>query len=242
MKFIFIVTGFNCENYILKCYESLRSQTVEWEAIFISDGSTDKTDLLMNGINDRRISKQSFRENKGAAFRRYFAIKDLCKEEEDVICLLGMDDELFPNALEKVKEQYDKGKWMTYGNWIDSEGYKLPDFFNLEFPLVVHLERSYRSEVYRSTALNTFKKFLFSELKEEDFKVGGEWITATTESNIMFSCLEMCGQKRIGVIKDIIYIYNRRGSMSTVNYRGRNYQDFIYLNISSRGKKRLYEK
>ena len=75
--------------------------------------------------------------------------------------------------------------------------------------------------MYRSTAPNTFKKFLFDEIPDEDFKVFGKWIDNATETELMFSCLEMCGKDRIGVITEPIYLYNRtRGG----NTKHRNYK------------------
>jgi Predicted glycosyltransferases len=240
MRFFVLVTGYNCENYIDNCYMSLLKQTYNnFYSVFISDGSTDLTASKLKSINDSRFTTEATQVNYGAAYIRYNAIRKYCKDKEDVVCLLGMDDELKPNALEIVKTQYDHGKWMTYGNWIDNNGYSLPDKFKLDFPDHVHKKRSYRHEIYRSTAMNTFKRFLFDRMNEDDFKVNGSWIKATTESNIMFSCMEMSGKNRIGVVRDKIYLYNRRGSMSTVSYRGREYQDFIYNNIINRPKKEL---
>jgi len=240
MRFFVLVTGYNCDGYVDKCYSSLIKQTYSnFYSVFVSDGSTDSTDSKIKQIKDTRFYSYSTKENYGAAHVRYNAIKQYCTDPNDIICLLGMDDELMPNALEVVKKEYEQGRWMTYGNWIDNTGYSLPDRFRLDFPEQVHKSRSYRKEIYRSTALNTFKRFLFDNLNEEDFKVNGEWIKATTESNIMFSCMEMSGRNRIGVVRDKIYLYNRRGSMSTVSYRGREYQDFIYNNIINRPKKEL---
>ena len=234
MNFFILVTGYNCASLVKPCYDSIINQQGNHtaKAVFISDGSTDGTDkevLKLEGCY--KIIGQN---NKGAAYRRFMAIKELSHDEEDVIILLGMDDELRPGALDQLKKEYDKGKLMTYGNWKTDKNLKFPPsmlYFNDE----THLKRDYRKEKYRSTAPNTFKRKLFDKLTEEDFKVNGEWIKATTESPLMFACLEMCGKERIGVIEDYIYFYRQRKDNARKRL-GDNYQDTTYKEIISRPK------
>jgi hypothetical protein len=196
--------------------------------------------LMEKKCFDERFSYELHNDNQGAAKRRWDAIKKYATDSEDIILLLGMDDYLMHNALAEIKEHYDAGMWMTYGNWQDQFGQRLSDDF-LDFDEQTHESRDYRKVYYRSTAPNTFKRFLFDQLTPADFQVNGEWIRATTESNLMLSCLEMCGKEKIGVIKKPIYIYNKRGRYSTKNVRGATYQKSIYQNVINRPKKELYE-
>jgi len=242
-NFLIIVTGYNCEKYVEKCYESLRAQTLgNFVAYFIDDGSTDETNVLIRAIgyvhSDSRFTCCTGRENNGAASRRYAAIGEFGKPN-DIIVLLGMDDQLLPDALETIAKEYDNGKWMTYGNWIDQHGKGLPETFELDFPDAIHEARDYRKVKYRSTAPNTFYKFLFDKIPAEDFKVDGQWIKATTESPLMFACLEMCGKERIGVIKKPIYLYNIGRPDNARRRFGSEYQDHIYQTVISRPKKNL---
>jgi len=237
-NFLIIVTGYNCEKYVQKCYESLLAQTYgNWEAIFIDDGSTDGTFNDVTKIVDG-TELVRFAENKGAAQRRFGFIDSRAKKD-DIIVLLGMDDQLLPDALETIAKQYDDGKWMTYGNWIDQHGKGLPETFELDFPDAIHETRDYRKVKYRSTAPNTFYKFLFDKIPADDFKVDGQWIKATTESPLMFACLEMCGKERIGVIKKPIYLYNIGRPDNARRRFGSEYQDHIYQTVISRPKKDL---
>lgn len=220
MRFEVICTGWNCLRYVSKCVKSVESQTYDnWHLHLISDGSTDGTGEALKRYESEKITVHVHKENQGAALRRLEVIRPL--DSESVCLLLGMDDELLPNCLERVKQEYDGGKWMTYGNWKDQHGDGLLDSFDLNFNDITHRGRDYRKVMYRSTAPNTFKKFLFDEIPDEDFKVFGKWIDNATETELMFSCLEMCGEDRIGVIGDHIYLYNRVRVGSTKN---RNYQ------------------
>jgi len=233
--FQIIATGYNCAEFVQKCYQSVLKQTEEWNLHLISDGSTDHTETELNKIRDERVSINIYKENKGAAFRRYQAIKPL--NENNIIVLLDLDDELLPDALSEVKAQYKLGKWMTYGNWKDQWGEinKVPLYFDKK----THLERNYREVAYRSTACKTFYKFLFDNIPEEDFQLRGEWLQSATESELMFSVLEMCGREKIGIIEKPIYLYNRLLPNGSQKRLGQEYKNNIYNEICKRPKKEL---
>ena len=181
MKFIILVTGWNCKQYILPCFRSLISQGHQnWEAVFLSDGATDGSGEEINRVvTDSRCKIHIYDDNVGAAKRRYDALQQYGKKT-DIVLLLGMDDELLPGCLEIILKEYQKGKWMTYGNWKSQSGKMLPKGF-LDFDKNTHLTRDYRKVKYRSTAPNTFFKFLFDKIPAIDFQLDGKWIDSTTE-------------------------------------------------------------
>lgn len=245
VDFLIVASGYNCRNYVHKCFESLTQQTFKnFKAILISDGSLDRTgdELKRLSGRDGRIITEAYPQNHGAAKRRFDAIKRHAKSPETVVVFLGLDDHLLPNALETIAKKYEEGVWMTYGNWKNQNGNGLPADFQLEFDEQTHIDRSYRKVKYRSTAPNTFKKFLFDMIPEEDFKINGRWINTTTESEVMFSCLEMCGKQRIGLIKDFIYIYNENLPGGSLKRLGAAYKRQIYNIVIQRNKKPLYTK
>lgn len=231
MNFLLIVTGYNCGSNVKLCYESLCMQPEKWKAIFIDDASTDHTASEMFKINDKRIVKEHFTCNAGAAYRRFNAIKNYGSDE--IVVLIGMDDCLLPNCLERIEQEYKSGKWMTYGNWKRPDGWMLPDSFEFGFSDETHKNKSYRKEVFRATAPNTFLCSLFENFTEDDFIVDGEWIKATTESPLMFGLLELCGKDRIGIIKEPIYLYKKGFNNARARF-GREYQSHIYNTIISR--------
>lgn len=241
VKFLIIASGFNCKGYARNCIKSVLKQTHQnFTAVFISDGSTDGTlgPEDIHGLKDSRGIVEIYKSNVGAAKRRYDAIKKYSESEEDVIVLLGLDDELTQNALERIAREYAAGKWMSYGNWKNQFGRVFPEKY-LDFMLETHSVRNYRKVKYRSTAPNTFKRFLFDQIPEEDFKLNGKWIDSTTESELMFSCLEMCGRKKIGIIKEPIYIYNENLPGGTLKRLGVEYKYNIYKAIIERPKRKL---
>jgi glycosyltransferase involved in cell wall biosynthesis len=238
-RFVIISSGYKCHEYVKECFNSVINQNYDnYKLIMIDDGSNDETSNELSKLKHKNVFTESYRENEGAAFRRFNAIKKYADDKYDIILLLGLDDSLLPDCLSTINEKYNQGVWMTYGNWTDWKK-KLLDIKFLEFDEITHSNRDYRKVTYRSTAPNTFRRFLFDELDESDFKIGDEWFKATTESNLMFCCLEMCGKERIGIITKPIYFYNRRKEMSTKMRIGPKTQNLIYNNIINRTKKRL---
>lgn len=242
--FFIIATGWNCEKYVKRCIDSVRAQTYEnYTAVFMDDGSTDGTneaieDNVQKGTENKTFSATAI-DNMGAACRRFEVLKLYnLHQPNSVVLLLGLDDYLLPNALERIKQEYDNGAWMTYGNWRGTDGYELPEGF-LHYHDGAHRTRDYRAFKYRATAPNTFKAHLFDHFTEDDFKFEGEWIKATTESNLMLSLLEMCGKDRIGVIEDVIYIYENNRKDKAAWRFGREYQDRIYKHVKRLPKRDL---
>ncbi len=235
VEFFIISTGYNCHKSVKKCIESVNNQTyTNYEAMFISDGSTDNTGAYIQKYCQPHFF-EVHHENMGAAYRR-FNVMDFISPDA-VVVLLGLDDELKPDALERVAKEYENGKLMTYGNWISQKGFVFPAS-RLYFHEDVHKDRTYRLAPYRSTALNTFRRDLFDHFTEEDFKHNGEWIKATTESNLMLSLMEMLGEERIGVIEDVIYLYNSRRDNARRRL-GNEYQAEIFKDVINKPKREL---
>ncbi len=241
MRFLIIVTGFNCKRFVAPCIQSIKAQTYSnYRIITVDDGSTDGTTPELLKWSRYCYDQVFYTENLGAAHGRHNAIHKYAADD-DIVLLLGMDDELKRDALETIAEQYHNGKWMTYGNWINQNGDGLPYDFPLYFDDETHASRDYRKVKYRSTAPNTFYAKLFKKIPEVDFKLNGMWLDTTTESETMFSCLEMCGKDRIGVIEKPIYIYNMNLPSGTQRRLGQQYKNDVYAQIISRPKKLPYE-
>lgn len=241
--YYFIATGFNCLELAKKCidsFEKLDFNRDKFRLVIGSDGSTDGTsEYILSEQRNRKIIYSVWvnKINKGATYTRHQIIKELKLKDEDIIILIGLDDEILPNALKEIDKQYQKGKWMTYGNWIDQYGKGLPKTFDLHFDEITHRNRDYRKVIYRSTGLNTFKYFLYKEIPETDLQIDGKWIETTTESEVMFSCLEMSGKYHIGIIYEPIAIYNRNLPNGTLKRLGKNYKYRILDIIKKRPKK-----
>ena len=98
-----IIPCYNMEKRMEKCISSIKDQSYEnFEAIFVDDGSTDKTKEIIeeNIKNDPRM-KYFYKENGGVASSRNYGIE---KAEGTFICFIDSDDYVEKDYL---KELYD---------------------------------------------------------------------------------------------------------------------------------------
>ncbi len=98
-KISIIIPVYNAEKYIKRCIKSIKSQTYEnYEAIFIDDGSTDKSlEIIQENINNKMIVITQ--KNKGVSTARNIGIY---KATGDYITFIDSDDEYMPNYLEEM--------------------------------------------------------------------------------------------------------------------------------------------
>lgn len=227
-----IVTGWNCSGRVRTCYTSLASQTYRnFKAIFISDAPTDKSSYECLDLPKKDWLKVQVNiKNWGAAHNRYYAIKR--HKPKDVVMFMGMDDYIKSNCLQKIADEYKKGAWMTYGNWENQKG-KI-NSMALDFEQNTHVKNDYRKVTYRSTAPNTFKRFLFDKIPRDDFKLDDKWIRSCTEAEVMYSCLEMCPAERIRIIREPIYVYNQFLYNGTIRTQGSGYKREVLAKICAR--------
>lgn len=101
---------YNCSEYIIRCYDSLNSQTyTNWEWIVVDDGSTDNTLTILRGIDDNRIKIVHYEQNRGRGYARNAGIE---ASSGDVIVMWDMDDMYLPERLALIYksiviEKYD---------------------------------------------------------------------------------------------------------------------------------------
>lgn len=97
-----IIPFFNAEKNIEACIKSIYKQELEeWEAVFIDDGSTDSSNVIVDAYaqNDARI-KLLHQNNQGPGAARNYGIN---VAEGEYICFLDADDMLNePKALKKM--------------------------------------------------------------------------------------------------------------------------------------------
>jgi len=107
MKPIFsiVIPLFNKEKEIQQTLESVLKQTFhDFEVIIINDGSTDKSEQIVNSFTDERILLIST-DNKGVSQARNFGIN---YANGEIIAFIDADDYWFPNHLEKLFELHQK--------------------------------------------------------------------------------------------------------------------------------------
>lgn len=104
MKFSIIVILYNQANYIKETIESILKQTYQnFEIIISDDCSTDNTLDIIKNIKDPRLKYVKTQYNMGINAN----INNACKYVSgDLVVILGGDDKLRPNHLEKMHEVF----------------------------------------------------------------------------------------------------------------------------------------
>ena len=103
MKLSVIIPVFNGEKYIRRAYDSVKSQNLEayaYEIIFVDNNSTDNSAILIDELIQIDCKVKSVNQPKqGEANARNKGIE---KAQGDYIHQLDVDDELYPEALNKM--------------------------------------------------------------------------------------------------------------------------------------------
>ena len=221
MKYSIIVTGYNCEKYADECLESVLNQSyANWECLVWNDASTDDTANVLRKYEGTKIKLFNQTENEGALKGRYELIREA---SGDVVCFLGLDDKLTPNALEILNGYYTDEVKMTWGSWMTEKGEpnKAKNYTN-----DVWGRKSFRRAAWRATALNTFRRDLILQVPKEVLLMDGKWIDNCTDLAYSFPCLEMVERNEVRVVKEYIYVY-RRHSNTTLNRLGKAHKSRI---------------
>jgi len=214
MKLGVFVCGYNCALYVQAAMDSIKEQTVkDFVAVCVDDCSTDLTAMILNGTKDERFTILRNDTRRGGTMTRLRACQELAGMGVDVMVMLDMDDQLLPGALERIAVEYDKGAWMTYGNWIDEKGCICP-----HRPMS---EEAY-SLMWGATAnwimthAMTFSSRLWAKIPNANWfhADGSPFGSGQSDANLMLSLAALAGPSRIHGIPEPIYRYTRFGSAS----------------------------
>lgn len=103
----FIIATYNAESTIENTISSILNQEqadIEFEIIVVNDGSTDKTDDIMQKYKENKKVKYFIKENTGVADTRNYGIY---KATGEYIIFVDSDDYINKNLLKDI-EQYTK--------------------------------------------------------------------------------------------------------------------------------------
>jgi glycosyltransferase involved in cell wall biosynthesis len=110
-----LMPAYNCGKYITHSIKSILNQTFkEFEFIIIDDGSTDNTEEIVKGFNDKRIIYHKTK-NKGTSAALNYGLK-LCKY--DWVARIDADDLNVPTRLEtQIKFLIDNPEYNVVSSW-----------------------------------------------------------------------------------------------------------------------------
>jgi teichuronic acid biosynthesis glycosyltransferase TuaG len=110
-----IMPSWNTGRFIAESIQSVLNQTYQdWELLIVDDCSTDNTDEIVAGFNDKRIRYFKNEKNSGAAITRNRAIREARGEW---IAFLDSDDLWSPEKLAKqLNFMNEHGYVFSYGS------------------------------------------------------------------------------------------------------------------------------
>jgi glycosyltransferase involved in cell wall biosynthesis len=216
-----VVTGWNCEEFVDECLDSIGEaiQAVEGEVLLtvVDDGSTDKTREKINAhplSNRMKILRNG--ENRGSAYSRHLAI--LQEEDmESIVVLVDMDDCVTADSLARIHAYYseDSRVWMTLGNWRTASGGQNPQDFYSPEEVGRNAHRSIRP--FNGTHLRTFKRFLYERIPEDYLKgEDGKFLRYCSDVALVFPLLDQCGPENVRWVSDPIYVYRKHRETGTI--------------------------
>ncbi|MBD2177249.1 glycosyltransferase [Pseudanabaena sp. FACHB-1998] len=117
-----IIPTYNHEKYIAETIQSVLDQTFkDFELIVINDGSTDRTEEIIQKFKDDRI-RYIYQQNQGPSRA---SNRGILEAKGTYICLLAGDDVYYPEKLEiqyKYLTSYNKKVLFTWIDTIDDDG------------------------------------------------------------------------------------------------------------------------
>jgi len=216
-KFIVIVTVYNASEFILKCIDSVLGQTYKnYDLIVIDDCSIDMTSDIIIDHWDNNFRYHRNRRRISSVVGNIVKATELYPGGgEDIMVIIDGDDWLYSyGVLEYLNEVYqDQDIWLTYGQFTSVSG-RLENFCRP----VLSIHNYRRHGIWVTSHLKSFKRKLWNRINDKDLKdQNGNYYTSFEDTSYMFPMIEMAGLKHIRFIDKILYVYNDKNPLSTVN-------------------------
>jgi glycosyltransferase involved in cell wall biosynthesis len=209
-RFVIIIPSYQNRLWCEKTINSVLTQQYPiFRAIYCDDCSTDGTSDEVE-----RLLKEHDKNNKVTLIKnttRQYAVQNIynmvhsCDDDEIIVMLDGDDWLSNSNVLNRLSDEYDKGVWMTYGQYMSHNDREIG--CSCEIPQSVIYAGSFRQYRWCSSHLRTFYSWLYKKIRPEDLKHNGQWLQMTGDLAAMFPMLEMAGPRQ-SFISDILYEYN----------------------------------
>ena len=188
--YIFIICGRNVPPGIyMRCWHSVEIQRCgRWGAIIIDDASDDEDiDLLIRSTAclHERVTYVRNNNRRSILPNIVDSIKNICTNPNSVIITLDMDDALIGrDALCMVRTEYLRGHDVVSSTCLKKDVRILP--YEIDYNDV---RNSKAGDVWMH--IRSFRKYLFDNICESDFKENDNWIEIFNELTFMVPIAEM---------------------------------------------------
>ena len=206
-RLIVLTTAYNCQDWIGKCVDSIKSQTYSnFHCYILDDVSTDLTAAMaLEAIGEDQRFTLVQNDKKYYQAGNYDQILRTSKaQDDDVVIQVDGDDWLPDNEVfERVMKEYeDPDVWLTHGQFEFHDG-------RPGFAAPMHSAVAIRQSRFQLCALRSWKAFLWKNIKQEDlFDESGWYPHRAGDTFFMFPMVEMATHKHMKFLSDVNYIYN----------------------------------
>lgn len=223
-----IVAGRNCENWVVRCLDSLASQRRPFDTIQVTDdASTDRTfSTVTNWVGEQAPDVQA-RVNAVRRGQRLGALRNQCDmidranpDPDDVLVFVDLDDRLAHSMVTiKLEAEYARPELdCTYGQYAPSPPSNTCQQAR-PYPHQVVAQRNYRSFAAQAGGilfnhLRTFRYRVFSQI-DRDLNFcwpDGTWFQTCCDTAMMIPVLELAREHR--VLDEVLYTYNSINPLS----------------------------
>ncbi len=220
LRFKVIIPAYNTERWILKTLESIEAQEYRNFDVCIVDDSVgnEKQRTIIRDFCESHNSKENswkyiFNIERRLAMHNIVSgIENIGCKDNDVIVNIDGDDWLYGKSVfNRVKAEYDKGVFMTYGQYISYPSMTIGHCAPYSEQTIIN--RNFRRDTWLMSHLRTYKYFLFKNINKNDFKKSGNYLEMAADLALMYPMAEMAGNK-ISFISDILYVYNRENELN----------------------------
>jgi len=216
-KFRIIIPSYNNSNWVEYNITSVLNQTYKnYEVYYIDDASNDDTlEKVLSIVKDNPKFKVIHNSHNKGAMCNYVehSLQDLT-DDNTILCHLDGDDWLYDiTVLEKLNQFYNEfDLWMAYGGMsvYHDNGMVEATPQNTPYPDEIHLNKSYRRDIWRASHFRTYRAYLWKSIDNDQFyEIGTKtYYNHASDLAFQFACLEICPKEKIGVVPFKTYVYN----------------------------------
>lgn len=221
-NFKIVIPSYNNNDWCEYNISSILNQKYKnYDVLYIDDASTDgtydKVYDMVGGLNNWKIIRNETNMKRGYNISPFNEnLISFMSDDNDVLVFIDGDDWLIDeNVLENLHRYYVKHKpWMTYGGMYCYPSKQIANPQNTHYPISIHKNNSYRSDVWRASHLRTFKWWLYKKIEKKHliYSKTDEYYFHAEDLATSFPCLEMTPSDKIGVIDFPAYVFNETDS------------------------------
>lgn len=187
-KISVIIPAYNAEKYISECLNSVLSQDFDdFEVLCVNDGSTDKTEEIINSFNNPKVILIN-QKNIGASISRKNGLE---KAKGDYILFVDSDDILEEHTLKLVYENAIKNKSdIVYFKYFEYDGKNKTPYIDSDYSRCFPKVKNFDDFVFKAddspnAVLNKTCSLWSKLISHELFKKYDDWFFPSKKETII---------------------------------------------------------